>query len=182
MSFSENTDEELIRLICSKDMTAIEEWLTCYFQNLLGQVQDKNLVFIQIYSLLGRILKFLYEMNLDTRDLEREIIQVYTRFDSFRTYEQFVKWMTQLCASVCEKMDSSLQNYHNQIYTMALGYIRENFETNTLCLNDIARHANISPAYLSSMFKRYPGKASVIPSLRFASKVPVIIWNPPVFR
>lgn len=92
----------------------------------------------------GRILKFLYEMNLDTGDLEREIIQVYTRFDSFRTYEQFVKWLTQLCASVCEKMDSSLQNYHNQIYTMALGYIRENFETNTLCLNDIARHANIS--------------------------------------
>lgn len=64
-------------------------------------------------------------MNLDTGDLEREIIQVYTRFDSFRTYEQFVKWLTQLCASVCEKMDSSLQNYHNQIYTMALGYIRE---------------------------------------------------------
>ena len=148
LSFSENTDEELIRLICSKDMTAIEEWITCYFQNLLGQVQDKNLVFIRIYSLLGRILKFLYEMNLDTGDLEREIIQVYTRFDSFRTYEQFVKWLTQLCASVCEKMDSSLQNYHNQIYTMALGYIRENFETNTLCLNDIARHANISPCLL----------------------------------
>lgn len=36
LSFSENTDEELIRLICSKDMTAIEEWITCYFQNLLG--------------------------------------------------------------------------------------------------------------------------------------------------
>ena len=171
LSFSENTDEELIRLICSKDMTAIEEWLTCYFQNLLGQVQDKNLVFIQIYSLLGRILKFLYEMNLDTRDLEREIIQVYTRFDSFRTYEQFVKWMTQLCASVCEKMDSSLQNYHNQIYTMALGYIRENFETNTLCLNDIARHANISPAYLSSMFKKVSGQSisDTITALRIES-------------
>lgn len=171
LSFSENTDEELIRLICSKDMTAIEEWLTCYFQNLLGQVQDKNLVFIQIYSLLGRILKFLYEMNLDTGDLEREIIQVYTRFDSFRTYEQFVKWLTQLCASVCEKMDSSLQNYHNQIYTMALGYIRENFETNTLCLNDIARHANISPAYLSSMFKKVSGQSisDTITALRIES-------------
>lgn len=171
MSFSENTDEELIRIICSKDMTAIEEWITCYFQNLLGQVQDKNLVFIRIYSLLGRILKFLYEMNLDTGDLEREIIQVYTRFDSFRTYEQFVKWLTQLCASVCEKMDSSLQNYHNQIYTMALGYIRENFETNTLCLNDIARHANISPAYLSSLFKKVSGQSisDTITALRIES-------------
>lgn len=171
VSFAENTDEELIRLICSKDMTAIEEWITCYFQNLLGQVQDKNLVFIRIYSLLGRILKFLYEMNLDTGDLEREIIQVYTRFDSFRTYEQFVKWLTQLCASVCEKMDSSLQNYHNQIYTMALGYIRENFETNTLCLNDIARHANISPAYLSSLFKKvsWQSISDTITALRIES-------------
>lgn len=126
LSFSENTDEELIRLICSKDMTAIEEWITCYFQNLLGQVQDKNLVFIRIYSLLGRILKFLYEMNLDTGDLEREIIQVY---------------------------------------------IRENFETNTLCLNDIARHANISPAYLSSLFKKVSGQSisDTITALRIES-------------
>ena len=73
-------------------------------------------------------MKFLYEMNLDTGDLEKEIIQVYTRFDSFRTYEQFVSWLTHLCALVCEKLDSSLQSYHNQIYTIALGYIKENFE------------------------------------------------------
>lgn len=83
----------------------------------------------------------------------------------------FVKWLTQLCASVCEKMDSSLQNYHNQIYTMALGYIRENFETNTLCLNDIARHANISPAYLSSLFKKVSGQSisDTITALRIES-------------
>lgn len=105
------------------------------------------------------------------RRFGEEIIQVYTRFDSFRTYEQFVKWLTQLCASVCEKMDSSLQNYHNQIYTMALGYIRENFETNTLCLNDIARHANISPAYLSSLFKKVSGQSisDTITALRIES-------------
>lgn len=98
-------------------------------------------------------------MNLDTGDLEKEIIQVYTRFDSFRTYEQFVSWLTHLCALVCEKLDSSLQSYHNQIYTIALGYIKENFESSSLCLNDIARHANISPAYLSSLFKKVSGQS-----------------------
>ena len=34
------------------------------------------MVFIRIYSLLGRILKFLYEMNLETADLEKEILEV----------------------------------------------------------------------------------------------------------
>lgn len=46
-----------------------------------------------------------------------------------------------------------------------------NFETNTLCLNDIARHANISPAYLSSLFKKVSGQSisDTITALRIES-------------
>lgn len=98
-SFMENTEEELIKLICAKDEKAIEKWLSSFFQDLTEKIQDKNLIFIRIYSLLGRILKFLYEMNLDTSDLEQEILEVYKQFDSFKTYEQFVKWITGLCVS-----------------------------------------------------------------------------------
>ena len=98
-SFMENTEEELIKLICAKDEKAIEKWLTSFFQDLTEKIQDKNLIFIRIYSLLGRILKFLYEMNLDTSDLEQEILEVYKQFDSFKTYEQFVKWIAGLCVS-----------------------------------------------------------------------------------
>lgn len=159
LSFSENTEEELIRLICSKDITAIRSWLADYFQRLLSEIQDKNLVFVRIYSLLGKILKFLYEMNLDTDDLEKEIIQIYTHFDSFHTYKQFADWMTTLCSQVCQKLDTSLQSYHNQVYNVALSYIKQNFENSSLCLNDIAHHANISPAYLSSLFKKVSGQS-----------------------
>lgn len=159
LSFSEATEEELIRLICTKDISAIENWLDNYFQNLLDKIQDKNLIFIQIYSLLGRILKFLYEMNLDTRDLEQEILHVYSRFDTFYTYKEFARWLTRLCRMVCEKLDSSLKSYHEQIYNMALGYIRENYESSTLCLTDLAHYVNISPAYLSSLFKKTCGQS-----------------------
>lgn len=171
LSFSENTEEELIRLICSKDITAIRSWLADYFQRLLSEIQDKNLVFVRIYSLLGKILKFLYEMNLDTDDLEKEIIQIYTHFDSFHTYKQFADWMTTLCSQVCQKLDTSLQSYHNQVYNVALSYIKQNFENSSLCLNDIAHHANISPAYLSSLFKKVSGQSisDTISGLRMES-------------
>ena len=171
LSFSENTEEELIRLICSKDITAIRSWLVDYFQRLLSEIQDKNLVFVRIYSLLGKILKFLYEMNLDTDDLEKEIIQIYTHFDSFHTYKQFADWMTTLCSQVCQKLDTSLQSYHNQVYNVALSYIKQNFENSSLCLNDIAHHANISPAYLSSLFKKVSGQSisDTISGLRMES-------------
>lgn len=171
LSFSENTEEELIRLICSKDITAIRSWLADHFQRLLSEIQDKNLVFVRIYSLLGKILKFLYEMNLDTDDLEKEIIQIYTHFDSFHTYKQFADWMTTLCSQVCQKLDTSLQSYHNQVYNVALSYIKQNFENSSLCLNDIAHHANISPAYLSSLFKKVSGQSisDTISGLRMES-------------
>lgn len=159
LSFMDSSEEELIKLICEKDEAAIEKWLTDFFQELTEKIQDKNILFIRIYSLLGRILKFLYEMNLDTSDLEKEILNVYKHFDSFKTYEQFAKWIARLCTEVFNKLDSSMESYHNQIYTIALGYIKENFEHSNLCLNDIAHHANISPAYLSSLYKKVSGQS-----------------------
>ncbi len=171
LSFSEASEEELIRLICSKEDDAIENWLKTFFQQLTSQVQDKNMVFIRIYSLLGRILKFLYEMNLETADLEKEILEVYKHFDSFRTYEQFVVWIKKLCVMAYRKLDSSMENYHNQVYNVAMGYIKENFEHSSLCLNDIAQHANISPAYLSTLFKKVSGQSisDTIAALRIES-------------
>ena len=129
------------------------------------------MVFIRIYSLLGRILKFLYEMNLETADLEKEILEVYKHFDSFRTYEQFVVWIKKLCVMAYRKLDSSMENYHNQVYNVAIGYIKENFEHSSLCLNDIAQHANISPAYLSTLFKKVSGQSisDTIAALRIES-------------
>ena len=158
-SFSESKEEELIRLLCQKNAPAIEEWLRGFFQEVSLKYQTKNIVFIRIYSLLGRILKFLYELNIDTGDLENDIISVYNHFELFHTYEEFFKWMNHLCLQVCEKLDTSLQTYHDQVCELVLCYIRENYEDNTLCLGDIAGHANVSPAYLSALFKKVYGQS-----------------------
>ena len=64
-----------------------------------------------------------------------------------------------------------MENYHNQVYNVAMGYIKENFEHSSLCLNDIAQHANISPAYLSTLFKKVSGQSisDTIAALRIES-------------
>ena len=89
LSFSDSSEEELISLLCKKDSEAIKEWLENFFKNLSMRYENKNLMFIRIYSLLGKILKFLYEINIDTSDLEEKIISVYSHFETFHTYEQF---------------------------------------------------------------------------------------------
>ena len=37
---------------------------------------------------------------------------------------------------------------------MVNNYIKNNFEDNTLSLNDIAKYANMSPSYLSALYKK----------------------------
>lgn len=159
LSFTEEKEEELIQLLCQKNTQEIEVWLQDFFLGLSRKFPAKNMIFIHIYSLLGRILKFLYELNINTTDLEEEITAVYRKFDIFNTYEQFFEWMNRICLLVCQKLDDSLQTYHDQLCELVLSYIRKNYENNALCLNDIAGHTNVSPAYLSALFKKSYGQS-----------------------
>ena len=86
--------------------------------------------------------------------MEEKIIQTYSRLYSFNTNEEFFSWLSEICSLACQKLDISLKTYHNQLCEQVLGYIRENYQNNELCLHDIARFANVSPAYLSALFKK----------------------------
>lgn len=55
--------------------------------------------------------------------------------------------------SLCRKLDSSMNDYHQKLCELVISYINEHYTDNTLCLNDIAASANVSPAYLSALFK-----------------------------
>lgn len=155
--FSDPREDELIRLICQKDYPALEQWIKEFSSDLLKKYQTKNLVFIRIYSLLGRILKFLYELNIDAGDLENDIVNAYSSLDTFTTGDQFFSWLYRLCTTACQKLDSSLKTYHDSLCSSVLSYIRENYEHSDLCLQDISKYVNVSPAYLSALFKKNTG-------------------------
>ena len=132
----------------------MEQWIKDFSADLLSKYQSRDFIFVRIYSLLGKILKFLYELNIDAKDLEGKIAQTYARLDSFNTSEQFFSWLNEICTLACQRLDSSLKTYHDQLCESVLSYIRENFENSSLCLHDIAKYANVSPAYLSALFKK----------------------------
>lgn len=47
-----------------------------------------------------------------------------------------------------------MNDYHQKLCELVISYINEHFTDNTLCLNDIAASANVSPAYLSALSKK----------------------------
>ena len=155
--FSDTKEDELIRLLCKKDTAAIDLWFQNFSDWLTQKFRTKNFAFIQIYSLLGRILKFFYELNLDTHDLEAKILYVYNHINEFHNTEELCQWLKDLCHLLCRKLDSSMNDYHQKLCELVIYYINEHYTDNTLCLNDIAASANVSPAYLSALFKKNQG-------------------------
>lgn len=161
-SFSEINEiqeSELIRLICKKELAPIDAWLENFTNSLIDNFHVKNHAFVQIYILLGKLLSFSYELNLDTSDLEKRIVHVYNNMDQFRTSEEVCRCLKELCHLVCQKMDHSFNDYHKKLCDSVISYVGANYMNNTLCLNDIARETNVSPAYLSALFKKHTGNS-----------------------
>ena len=155
--FSETKADELIRLFCQKDFVTIEKWLKNYSHELINKYSSKSLIFFHIYTLLGKILKFLYELNIDTQDIEEQIKDTYTKLDTFKTGDQFFAWLREICLSVHNKLDISLNTYHDKLCNSVERYIKEEYSDNNLSLNDIAEHVNVSPTYLSALYKNNRG-------------------------
>ena len=121
--FSDTKEDELIRLLCKKDTSAIDIWFQNFSDWLTQKFRTKNFAFIQIYSLLGRILKFFYELNLDTHDLEAKILYVYNHINEFHNTEELCQWLKDLCHLLCRKLDSSMNDYHQKLCELVISYI-----------------------------------------------------------
>ncbi len=153
-NITSSNDDELIKLICQKNEVEIKIWIK-YFQAELAECNlPRNLYFIKIHSLLGKLLKFLYELNLDTTELQNTILKKYSILESFSTTDDLFTWLNDICILVSQSINASLTTYHNQLCNSVINYIIENYSSSDLCLNELAKHVNVSPAYLSALFKK----------------------------
>ncbi|WP_130837316.1 response regulator [Lachnoclostridium sp. Marseille-P6806] len=155
---SDRTEDELILLLGNKDEEKIKKWLGGYYNDLLTTSATKGILFTRTYNLVGKVLRFLYELNMDSTDLENDIAGLYSEFDKFDTYQQLYSWTCEFCRKVCQKMDTSTYSYHAQICQKVSSFIEHNFMDNTLSLADIARDAGVSKAYLSALYKKLTGQ------------------------
>ena len=177
--FSVDKEEQLIQSICKKDTAQITNWIKQFSEEILENYQTRNLLFIRIYSVLGRILKFLYEMDIDSTDIEKDIIQVYSKMDSFTTSVEIFRWLDTICQNVCKKLSDSVQTYHKQICDTVLKYIKKHYDKNELCLNDIADYVNVSPSHLSVIYKKCTGQniTDIITSVRIDAACQMLLHS-----
>lgn len=154
ISLGNNQEEQLIQLICIRDLPAIHAWIQDFSKLLLENYRIKQFIFIRVYLLLGRLLRFSYEMNIDVRETEQEIIKLYSHIENVSSSVEIFDQLHQICCDICRQLDASAKNHHEYICAATMEYILGHYQKVSLCLNDIAEHVNVSPAYLSALFKK----------------------------
>ena len=154
IQYTSQNEEQLIQLICKKQTADIHDWIQKLSANLLENYRSKQLIFIQIYSLLGRLLKFMYEMDINTEETEHEIIDTYHRMEYAVSSSEIFQLLEEVCYNICQKLETSVQNHHAHICSATIEYIRTHYQDASLCLKDIADHVNVSPSHLSALFKK----------------------------
>lgn len=148
-------EERLIQLICKNDLEGIQNWIQAFKSSFAGNYSSKNLVYTLLYSVIARILKFTYELNISDEALEREITSVFSDFTKFKNIDSISDWLYTICQSICANLQASVSNYHQGLCRAAMAYIDKNYTNSELGLNEIAEHVQITPAYLSTLFKQY---------------------------
>lgn len=161
-------EDKLIQFIYKKDLTSIKNWIQDFYQEILVNCDNKYLIFNNIYSILSNILKLLYNMSINTKDIENIIINTYTNLSTIYNGTEIINWLFDILKLICDKLDESMKNQHEYLCNTVIKYIEDNFNKKDLSLNEIASYVNVSPAYLSALFKKQIGEniSTIITNIR----------------
>ena len=155
LSHKEANEEALLQLIGRNDMDGISRWIREFLETFPADPDYQYLVYTALFSLTARLQKFCYEMNLSTESFEPELLTIIQHPDQLQNIHQISEWLTNICRRICDNLQSSVKSYHQMLCDSAISYIKKHYSDQDLNLNQIADHIQITPTYLSSLFKKY---------------------------
>lgn len=151
----ENNEDRLIELICKNNIEGIQEWICSFTNSLQENMVSRDIVFLKVYSIAIKMLKFSCEINIADEKLRQKIVTVFSQPEQYKNINLISDWLLDICNTICTSLQNSVSNYHSSLCESAIAYIRQNYSNSNLNLNAIAEHVQITPTYLSTLFKKY---------------------------
>ena len=151
----ESEEDRLMELICRNDLESIRELVISFANSMQENMITREMVHLKLYSIAVRILKFSCEINISNDHLKQDILSVFSHTKQYRNIDEIAQWLLDICFSVCGCLQDSVSSYHSGLCESAIAYIRQNYADSNLNLNAIAEYVQITPAYLSTLFKKY---------------------------
>lgn len=157
-----NNIEDLSIFIFKEDLRkAIEEYNTEELYNTLSNIvnylKEYNGNYIYALdcacSLLYLFLNLLPDGEKCMSDMFSNEVDGYKSIYVKKNINEIIKWVCLLRDNICNYIDVKKKSYKHHIVNHVKKYINNNLEEK-LYLNEVAELHNISPSYLSSIFKK----------------------------
>ncbi len=128
---------------------------------LIGEIfkdiaENRNLSQKYIHQLFDRILNALIEVMIDldlkVQDIFHSETKLYKVLEGIETIAEAEEWFKDVCSRIIVEVEVNQDSKGQKNIDIILDYINAHLSED-ISLNDVADHVNLSPAYISKIFK-----------------------------
>ena len=152
--FTDFAEEKMLSLLFNKNISGIEDFVRELENELAHSGLDRSGVFAFVYSIIAKLLQFFQKTGITAESVDTEIARTFANLATFSTTAEVCAWLGQILMMSCQILQDSLASSHQQVSQKALNYIETHYGEAALNLTQIAEHVNMSPSYLSEIFKK----------------------------
>lgn len=153
--YTQEMESRLIRLVKSRNAgEAAWAMLTEIIESNrqgAGVVLKLESLFVQLVMTVNRVLA---EMNLDGADIFGMELNHYRVLDRYPTLAEKEQYILGIYDKLITYVHSARTGKTGELYQAMLDYVADHYATD-LSLNDISYQLELSPSYLSNLFKEY---------------------------
>ncbi len=152
---NETLDLLKINRLLSKNLDALDkEGLETLFKKIKNEIKNKNITKNHAYELCYDLISVI-NTKLKKEEVEEILLEeqgIYGSIDKLNNKSDVINWITERGERLIALLEQHKINEHLYLIGQAIKYIHDHFSED-INLNDVARKVNISPGYLSSLFK-----------------------------
>ncbi len=123
--------------------------------------ENKNISYTYVQQVFVRILNSIIELiinlGLSIQDIFNYPTNLYEQLSSKETIEEIKVWLKDICDTIINNINQHNHTKGPKNIEKIIQFIDDNISTD-ISLNDIAEYINLSPAYISKIFKEHLGK------------------------
>ncbi|AGI39066.2 transcriptional regulator [Thermoclostridium stercorarium subsp. stercorarium DSM 8532] len=107
-----------------------------------------------MFEFVNIVSRYIRDMKYQFKDIEKK--DIYAVFKNINNVNEFCDWIVELARSVINGLNERAESQNAILINKAKRYIYNNIKKD-ISLDEVAEHINISPAYLSKLFKENTG-------------------------
>lgn len=159
--FDETKERAIISSLKIGTERQIYETIDMIFNDISYERTSLNEYQIYLIELLGTIFKTASSLELDTKIVFGDNLNLFDEILRFDNIDDVKIWFKVICVKLLNQISNKRQSSCSALVDKAKKYINDNYSDSELSLNSISNYLHISPSYFGAIFKNELGETFV---------------------